>query len=188
MAKIGYIYKIVCSDVNVKQIYVGSTRDMRQRKSQHKHACDKETNKNYNLYLYKFIRDNGRWENWAMVQIEQYKYNTKPELHARERHFIETLHAELNKVVPTRTDHEYYEENKEKISGYRKLYYVENKEEMAEKSKLYYEENKEEIKQKHSEKIACACGKAITKGSKSRHQKTAFHISNSGEEIQTASI
>ncbi len=229
MAKIGYIYKIVCSDVNVKQTYVGSTRDMRQRRNRHKHACNNENGKGYNLYLYKFIRENGGWGNWSVIQVEKYEYNTKPELHARERHFIETLHAELNKQVPTRTDREYYEDNKEKIAETHKLYnqnnkeaiaenkaryYEENKEYFAEKSKILYsknrkeileyhkryqqenkdkilkyrQENKEKLKQKSAEKITCECGKVITRGCRSKHLKTALHINNSEEEIQTVSI
>ena len=64
------------------------------------------------------IRENGGWQNWSMVQIERYEYNTKPELHARERHFIETLHAELNKVIPTRSKQEYRNDTKEHMKSY----------------------------------------------------------------------
>ncbi len=37
-----------------------------------------------------------------------------------ERIYIEKLNASLNKVIPTRTDKEYYEENREKITEYKK--------------------------------------------------------------------
>ena len=42
------IYKIVCNDLNVKDIYVGSTTDFTKRKNKHKSCCD--TNSFYKIY------------------------------------------------------------------------------------------------------------------------------------------
>ena len=105
--KTGIIYKIVCSDVDIKDIYVGATNNFKVRKWDHKKDCTKETSKCYNQYKYQYIRENGGWENWNMIQIEEYKYDNKRDLNTRERYWIETLNAKLNKIIPTRTQAEY---------------------------------------------------------------------------------
>lgn len=97
------IYKIVCTDVNVKECYIGSTTDFRKRKNSHKHTCETQHHKNHNFYVYKFIRENGGWGNWDVVIIEYYPCVTKLELHARERYHIEHLNAQLNCKVPMKT-------------------------------------------------------------------------------------
>ena len=45
------VYKLCCNDVNIKKIYVGSSRSWRQRKSKHKSNCDNEKHKDYNYYV-----------------------------------------------------------------------------------------------------------------------------------------
>ena len=76
----GLIYEIVCNDVNVKERYVGSTTSFVKRKGSHKSVCNNANGKSYNLNVYKFIRDNGNWENWNMVLIEYYACDNKLEL------------------------------------------------------------------------------------------------------------
>ena len=39
------IYKIVCIDLNIKDLYIGSTTDSYNRKSNHKSKCNLENNK-----------------------------------------------------------------------------------------------------------------------------------------------
>ena len=39
------IYKIVCNDLEVKDIYVGSTSNFRNRKNKHKIKCNNEKTK-----------------------------------------------------------------------------------------------------------------------------------------------
>jgi predicted GIY-YIG superfamily endonuclease len=56
------IYKIVCNDFNVKDIYVGHTTDLIKRRSMHKYTCINENVKQHNLKIYKIIRENGGWE------------------------------------------------------------------------------------------------------------------------------
>lgn len=43
------IYKIVCSDVKIKECCVGSTTNFTNRKRHHKSACTKESNVGYIL-------------------------------------------------------------------------------------------------------------------------------------------
>ena len=116
MSKIGIIYKLVSTDINIKEIYVGSTINFRTRKCHHKGRCNNETDKNYNLNVYKYIRANGGWDTFDMIQIEEITHDTKQQLHARERYWIEELKATLNKQIPTRTHAEYRQINKEIIN------------------------------------------------------------------------
>ena len=90
------IYKISCKDVNIEDCYIGSTCDVRQRMLGHKSDCNNQNNKRYNFMVYKFIRANGGWNNWVMVQIEPFSCNSKKELETRERYWIELLKGKLN--------------------------------------------------------------------------------------------
>jgi hypothetical protein len=64
--------------------------------------------------VYQFIRANGEWENWDIVLIEKViDCKDNENLHKRERHYIESLKAELNKQIPLRTKKEYKEYQRE---------------------------------------------------------------------------
>lgn len=143
----GMIYKLCCKDTNIEDIYIGSTCNFSKRKHCHKNSCNNINNKCYNCYKYKFIRDNGGWDNWDMILIESYPCNNKLELHKKEREYIENLKPSLNSEIPSRQrkeyDNIYYINNKNEISKQKKEYYKNNKE----KIKEYREENKEKIKE-----------------------------------------
>jgi hypothetical protein len=180
------IYKLKHNDDT--NIYVGSTTNFKNRKNSHKNKCNNEKNKEYNFKVYQYIRDNGGWDNWVMIPIEQYSCNSKKELDIQERHHIDLLRPLLNINIPNRTRKEYYEKNKEKIKEKqkeykkdnknkikekKKEYYIDNKEKFTEKEKKYYEDNKEIINEKRKEKVVCDhCGSKISKNDIAKHQKT----------------
>ena len=137
------IYKIVCNDLNIKDIYVGHTTDFRKRKSQHKENCEGQNIRKSHYNIYKFINENGGWCNWSMIEIEKYPCNDSNEATARERHWFETLNAKLNSKYPQRSEKEYIEMNKDLISKTHKLYYAKNADRIKEKGKNYYLLNKE---------------------------------------------
>lgn len=110
------IYKLCCKDLSIQDIYIGSTLNFRNRKYYHKNCCINENNRGYLQPKYKFIRDNGGWENWEMIQIKEVSCKNIRELHAEERKTIEDLKATLNSSIPFRTQKERYEENKEEIN------------------------------------------------------------------------
>lgn len=139
------IYKIVCNDLNICDLYVGSTTDFIRRKNEHKRCCNNEKSKKYNRKVYQTIRANGGWDNFSMIEIEKYLCNDSNEAHARERYYLELLNAKLNMVIPTRTEQEYRKDNKEKIAEKAKQYYKNNNEKITEYHKQYYEVNKEKI-------------------------------------------
>jgi len=101
------IYRIVCKNPEIKECYVGSTTDVKSRKQNHKHYCNNETSKKYNFNVYNFIRSNGNWENFSMLEIERYNAIDKPDQAKRERHWLEFYNATLNSQVPSRTRKEY---------------------------------------------------------------------------------
>lgn len=151
------IYKLCCKDIQVKEIYVGSTTDFRARKFGHKSICANQNSKKYHLNVYKFIREHGNWENWDMVMIEQFECSNKLQLHKRERYWIEVLDAKLNGYIPSRTSQEYYQTHKERLLRYQ-------------------EENKEQRSIYRKQNYICECGIIYTHSNKSRHVKTKKHI------------
>ena len=78
------IYKLCCKDISIKEIYIGSTTNFNRRKQQHKSNCN---NSDYNVY--QFIRNNGNWQNWSMIEIENINVNNKRKLETKEREYIE---------------------------------------------------------------------------------------------------
>ena len=49
------MYKIVCNDLRVKDLYVGHTTDFTKRKNGHKTNCFNVNSKLFNLKVYKCI-------------------------------------------------------------------------------------------------------------------------------------
>ena len=149
----GTIYKIVCKDGSITDCYVGSTTNHSKRKSQHKSACNNEKDKRYNLPVYRFIRDNGGWDNWEFVLLEDYPCNKKKQLNIRERYWFEKLNATLNDRYPERSRKESVNayNNKSEVKEYRKEY--RNKPEVKEHIKEYHKEyfNRPEVKEHRKE-------------------------------------
>jgi hypothetical protein len=143
------MYKIVCNDLSIKNVYVGHTTDEKSRKREHKSCCNNPTSSYYHLKVYQFIRDNGGWENWTMLPIETFSCKNKQEATIRERYWYENLNGDLNSRFPTRTQQEYQQANTEKIKDYRKEYQQANiekiKDYQKDYQKIYYEENKEKL-------------------------------------------
>jgi hypothetical protein len=172
----GVIYKLCCKDVNVKEIYIGSTVSFKARKRQHKHCCNNNDVKGSEYYVYSFIRDNGGFENWDMIEVEKYKATDKKDLEKRERYWLETLGASLNKVIPTRTDKEYQEDNKEILNEKKKIYAHLHPEQRKITNQKYEESHKEEIELIKSEQILCECGETIRKDYKNKNIKRKKHL------------
>ena len=149
------IYKLCCNDVNIKEVYVGHTTDIISRRRQHKSSCNNENHKEYNYYKYEFIRENGGWDNWSLVPVEEYPCENVNQALIRERYWIETLQAGLNKQIPTRSKGEYRKEyrnnNKQIINEMQKKYRNNNKQIINEKQKEYYDDNKEKILEKQKD-------------------------------------
>lgn len=200
------IYKLCCKDTSITDIYVGSTTNKTKRKQKHKFNCNNETCREYNYYVYQFIRENGGWENWQIIVIENYPCQNRTELETRERYWLDELKATLNKQVPTRTQQEWYGVNRDRIKIYKKEWREANRDKISEKQKEYYtvnrdiilenvkqyskenhdkilkfqkeyrEANRDKINEKQKEKIVCECGCEINKTSLYRHRKSQKHM------------
>jgi hypothetical protein len=139
-------YKLVCKDITIRDLYVGSTTDFKSRKSKHKSNCNNETEPAYNYKVYIFIRDNGGWENWDMVMIHRQSCVDELEAHKMEKDFMETLGATLNSNVPGRTISEYKALHIDEKKKYNALYLEANKDKVMKVRALYLEANKDKIK------------------------------------------
>jgi hypothetical protein len=94
------IYKIMSNDTTVTDCYVGSTTNFIQRKQSHKSTCSSTTHTNYNLKLYRIIREFGGWDDWSMLELEKYPCKDKNEATLRETHWKDLLCSTLNTNNP----------------------------------------------------------------------------------------
>lgn len=140
------IYKLVCNDVSITDVYVGSTTNFIKRKNCHKNVCGNPTAKSHNAFVYQFIRENGWLDNWSMIEIEKYSCKGRLEACKRERYWVETLHATLNSNIPSRT------------------------------KKQHYDDTKDVVNIKRCQQFICDCGKTYSLRHIARHNKTQKHI------------
>ncbi len=161
-----YIYKICCEDPLITDFYIGSSKNIRDRKSKHKSACNGDK---INLKIYQIIRANAGWENFRMVIIEELPDTTRIAAQIREEYWRVELSATMN------TNRAYSDiTNAERCRAYRE----QNPELCRIQDRIYYENNKEAIKEKKNEKFNCQCGGKYTYASKSRHMKTSIQHLN----------
>ena len=137
------IYKFESNGVNY---YVGSTTNFTRRKSQHKTTCNNPNDKNHHAKIYKFIRDNGGWDEFKMILIENYKCTDANELRAREQYWFNEFKPTLmNDQCPARTLEQYRLDNKAEISTKRAKFRQDNKARISTIGAKYYQEKKAEI-------------------------------------------
>ena len=184
------IYKLCCDDTD--KFYVGSTRNRKERVRKHR-----DDSKVKDTLINKTIREFGGWDNWRMVDLEQYTCDTRRQAEKREEEWRLNLKADLNMIRCHRTFEEkvqyhkdYYGNHKPYLDEYNKESYKNNKEAILEKCKERYENNKEAILERHKaynqankETIAakqavqfeCECGGKYTRHHKARHFKCKKH-------------
>ena len=132
------MYRLVCKDTNITECYIGHTTDFTKRKYQHKFATLNPKSGKYNIKVYSFIRDNGNWQNWDMIEIEKVNCLDSNEARKRERYWSEEYKSTLNSFRPIRYETElkdylrdfskqYRELNIEKIKEYQKQWYKNKK-------------------------------------------------------------
>jgi hypothetical protein len=142
------IYKLCCNDVSITDIYVGSTTNFIKRKYSHKSNSRNPSERGYNNYNYQFIRDNGGFENWSMIEIEKYNAIDALDLLKRERYWIDELKPTLNNKMPYKTSEEKYEVKQKITEEWRKN----NRDKVLEQKRKYRENNKDIINQRNRDK------------------------------------
>ena len=168
------IYKISKDD----DFYVGSTTDFASRKSHHKHTCNTEKSKDYNLKVYRTIRERGGWNEWQMTPLEEYvECQNKIQARIREEEWIDKLQTNLNmrKAFGAETVQEYqkqyYQEHADELKAQKAKYYQEHKEEKAQ----FYQEHADEINANRAVKFECGCGSVCRISDKARHEASKKH-------------
>lgn len=104
----GIIYEIYCSNLSIKDTYIGYTTNFPSAKSTHKlNIYNGKSNK-----LYDFIRAHGGWDNFRFRYLQESKYTSKDELFKEylklRREFPTTLNDDF--TIP---NHLFCEHNKE---------------------------------------------------------------------------
>jgi len=140
-----FVYKLFNPDY--PEFYIGSTKDIKQRKRQHKFCCNNTSSHRHNLKLYQYIREHGGYSSWKYEILEHITTSiNKYELHDLERKAIQDMKPSLNCIIPNRTDNEYYEDNKHIFNPIKK------------------------------EKFNCVCGGKYTRTNKAQHEKSRKHL------------
>ena len=130
------IYKIV--DIGYNKCYIGSTcEELSMRMARHRANYKRFLNggkashtRSYDLFMEYGI------ENCKIELIEYFKSDTLQELRKREGEHIKNTEC-VNKVVPCRTDKEFYQDNKDKIKERKTEYYQNNIDKMKERDREY---------------------------------------------------
>jgi hypothetical protein len=149
-------YIIYCKDENIPDCYVGSTINLDNRKKLHKSDCNNKNSIFFNFRVYKFIRDNGGFDNWIFGVLGIHTFDNKKDKLIREQYYIDCYDAKLNsykaiangkknKEKVQLRNKKYYEENKKNILLQHTKYREENREQILLLKKKYYEENKEKV-------------------------------------------
>jgi hypothetical protein len=125
---------------NLNTIYIGRTKNLKIRNSQHKHRKTEKT--------YKFSHENGS-EHPDMIVLETNL--TLEEGVEREKYWInhyrnKTDYNVLNIRVGGQIGNQRHIYSDEEMKEHKKKYYQENKEQKKEYQKKYYSKNREKIK------------------------------------------
>lgn len=169
------IYKLVNKDVNIKPCYIGFTTDIFRRKAKLKMECNNNKYKNYNSKMNVEIRNNGGFDNYEVIIIENYPCNNSNEAKIRERFWNETLNAiekPIQKPVFTKEEKEEVEKVFDELVC---TFIDEQKEKEKQYNKEYYQKNK----MKHFIEDFCeVCQLKYFKNNANRHLETKSHLKN----------
>jgi hypothetical protein len=99
-------YKIFLKSDPTK-FYVGSTYKISSRKSHHKKNTNNKVSKLYWTKLYKFIRDNGGWDNFQLELLYKASFETKQKRLIEEQAIITILNPPLNSVKACKCPEDY---------------------------------------------------------------------------------
>ena len=178
------IYKIVCNDPNIDSFYIGCTTNWTRRKQNHKERCNNENDKKHNLQIYQIMRENGGFENFNMILVEDYPCENKRESEKREQYWKDLLKPDMNKINPfsmeitDKNDPEFFKERYAKFIEQR---IKKNPDYQKEKYQLYKDAKKEYCKKEY---ICNHCNIYVKFNNRARHEKSKTHINNSFKESE----
>ena len=132
-------------DEEWENVYIGSTKNIKDRIRRHKFNCYNERHLKYNYKVYQYIRDNGNWENFEFIILEECENDKLKRL---EQSYMDVYKPTLNS----------YNANGMKLTNH-------------EHKTSYNIRNKE----KRNEKFDCECGGRYSYSYKAKHFKTKKH-------------
>jgi hypothetical protein len=169
------IYKIQHNDDD-SLLYVGHTTNFIKRKSLHKYHCETHPSP-----VYKMIRDNGGWNCFTMIVIQNFPCETKMEARIEEDRMMREMKASMN----TRRAFTSPQERKDYMKEYKKEYYQSNREVINEKLKDYYRANKEQICE-YKREYHQVNKEQIHEKKKEYHQANKEHICEKAKDYRLA--
>jgi hypothetical protein len=143
MSRTGYIYKLYCDGID--EFYIGSTWNMKERKTNHKHKCYSDKYSTYNSKVYQYIRENQGFDNWKFEILETNEFENEHNLKIREQHYKNLLNPSLNTYNANTTE----EQRKAYVKNYDKIRCIKN--------------------------IRCGCGSLLSKATKKLHEGSDKH-------------
>jgi len=176
------IYQIVCKNESIKETYIGSTVNLKDRISKHKYDCNNPNSKSYNAKVYQFMRLNGGFTNFKFIVLKEKECVDNYEAHRIEQQYITELKSGLNnnlsytglnsieykKQYDKQYNKQYYQENKQ----YYKQYRLENQKYLKQYNTQYKILNKNKL----NEKYCCLiCKGSYTYHNISKHEQSNKH-------------
>lgn len=167
----GKIYKIIHNQSG--NIYIGSTIcKLSKRFSQHKNSVDKN-----NSGFYRFVTNNGGFDNFQIILIKEYEVFDKKNLLAYEQLWInkmETLNGQ-NTIAFNKIKLFMVEIRKKEIK-------CEICDKLVRKQHLRRHQRSEKcgrvlppLKERRKIRVICECGESVIKDSIARHKRTKKH-------------
>lgn len=163
------------------EVYIGSTIDFRIRYNYHKSSY----NRFPNAKLYKYIIENGGWEEWTMEKLFNYPCNNKRVLELKEDEIMREYNSKLNSFRAFHTEKErnekWYKENKEYALQQALEYREQHRQENILYQRQYRKNNIDKIKKRDYAKIICDnCGGEVSRHHIARHKKTKKCLEHNG--------
>ena len=126
--------------------YIGKTVNLARRQKIHRSDCFKINNPNYNLKVFRGLRELGITKNEIICKpIITINNISEEQATKHERFWYDFFKADLNDQVPGRTREEWRQDNREEYDEYQKDYKEKNKESKLAYMKIYYQKNRESI-------------------------------------------
>ena len=137
-----YIYRMNVKD----KFYIGSTKDIKYRIARHKSRCYNQNYKEYNIKVYKYIRENcNDWDEVSFQIIDVYDNISIEFKREIEQYYIDYFSNNLN-MVRAKFD--------------KQIYYIKSNKKRIEKRRI---------------KVKCECGIISGFTNIARHRKTKIH-------------
>ena len=170
----GFVYEFKSKDKSITGTYIGSTWDIKKRYWCHNYNYNNEKNKEYNYPLYRYIRENGGFDNFEMTIIDSGECEEKLQRFVLEQLYIDKYG--LDNLLNRKNAYTTKEAERERAIKYAKEYRETHKKKISDNAKKFREKHKVKISLDRKEKMLCECGIIITKVDKAKHYRTQLHI------------